>query len=837
MGSFCTGDNTVTRDQTQSYSPNAQGQGALNQAAYWIGGLNPQNAPLQGTAGLSGNQQSGIQGVANTANNNPANQWFNQANQNIQQGAQTPDAQAFLDPYNDYLLKNWKQYSADPAMRDANGRAVANAGGVGAERNALASQNAAFNQNQQLGGLLANQWNTAFGQAATAGQMKQSAGALQANAANPALQSQLGAYGAQIGAGQLEQQTAQNQYNAYYNQDYLRNISLPGNIAQMYGQLAPLYGGTQTGQQTTTYPQQSPWSQIAGPLAAGVGSYLGRQGGGRVYASGGMPGQSWTPFNFEDDAKGGDPTKPPPQKGVFSGVDLNKIATKIGSAVAGAQGGAVNPYDVGQGYADGGTPSFDDRFNAAFDPIYEEKVPVPKSNPFRDNGQEIQEEAPDSGGGMPQRSMGMPQQRGPAGLPEVPDLGAGPHTQAAQNPWAGVVRAMATAAAHGGERDQFGLIKGGPPLGQILRQAGIGVNASLDTTQEQAKTERNMAMEKYKEQMQQAPYSQLTAAQRLEALKPFKIGTDPVTFMDVYGIRDPSTGEIHRVDPNTGKIIPGGAGEAGASGAPGGGLQGEEYLAELAKTNPGLAATVKSVEEGRQAPPSINSRSPQARMILNHLYNAYPESDTTIWKSRNETRASFAKGVEGRAVTSLNTVMGHMWDLKETVDKLAGKNIKSWNAVENAIRDHLGGSALADFKVARTAVSDELARVFQGAGVAAESEKQRWLDALSSSSSPEQFKRTLGRLTSLIDSRMHALESQHDRGMAYNPDNPKSRQNIGFLDKGPRERYDKIKEWSNSPTEGEAPPVKYLKEGQNTTFRGGKGTWTLKDGKPIKVGD
>ena len=36
---------------------------------------------------------------------------------------------------------------------------------------------------------------------------------------------------------------------------------------------------------------------------------------------------------------------------------------------------------------------------------------------------------------------------------------------------------------------------------------------------------------------------------------------------------------------------------------------------------------------------------------------------------------------------------------------------------------------------------------------------------------------------------------------------------------------------------GESPPVALLKEGVPTKFKGGKGTWTLKNGKPVKVSD
>ncbi len=134
------------------------------------------------------------------------------------------------------------------------------------------------------------------------------------------------------------------------------------------------------------------------------------------------------------------------------------------------------------------------------------------------------------------------------------------------------------------------------------------------------------------------------------------------------------------------------------------------------------------------------------------------------------------------------------------------------------VKDQLGGTALADYRVARTAVADELARVFQGTGVAAEQEKARWLDALDHAQNPAQFRRVIGRMQSLLEGRMDALAEQHDRGMNYSADNPKSRvkkavdadlPGASFLEGKQLEKYKKVKEWVAGPN---AAAIKWLKD-------------------------
>lgn len=435
---------------------------------------------------------------------------------------------------------------------------------------------------------------------------------------------------------------------------------------------------------------------------------------------------------------------------------------------------------------------------------------------------------------MPPAIGGGPQ----GGLPPMPDVTQRPDqsSRMAQSPWLALMQAGLATAAASGQRDARGLPT---PFGSAIGQGGMQGVKVLQEQQKADREERRVEMEgkrlleqarmsrlpytqetvaqRRSHDIQERPYTEMTAAQReqadrareefehrkkqadrpykeltkaqeLEALKPFKIGVDD-DGGDVYGVRDPNDGKIKRVNPITGEFI------SGAAPIDENKLEGQAYLDSL---EPGRRGLIQGIIEGRIAPPSAsNVRSPRTLALLKQIARVDPSFDATVWKSRNETRAAFAKGVEGRSVTSHGTVVGHLSDMRETIDKLAKHSLTPWNKVENAVKDRLGAPALADYKVARTAVADELAKLFQGSGVTTEHAKQRWLDALDDARSPQQFRAVMGRLLSLMDSRMDALAGQYNRGMTYGEDDPKAKTGISWLDKKQTAKHHSLKDWAS----------------------------------------
>lgn len=991
MGSFCTGGNQVTQDKTQTYTPSAQGVGALNTAQNWLSGVNPGNAPLQGVAGLTNNQTQGIGGIANTAQNNPANPYFQAGSNFINQSAQAPDTQSFLNPYNQYQLQNWQQYAADPAMRNARTGAVGAAGGIGAERNALANSNAAFNTNNQLGGLLQGQWNSAAGQAAQQRSAQQAAGALNFAAAPQALGSQLTGYNAQLGAGGVERGAAQDPLTALYNQQQ-QAFQTPFQLAQSYGSLAPNYGGTQTGQQTTTYPQQSIFGQIAGLVGAGAGAYkafgsgpqtqpAAAASGGRIQhmAGGGMSGQAWQPFDFESPNPSQGPKSPmqqmtggaqglgqiakmfnPPGGGgaspggswgsgaggeaaplggadpaaaagsagggltdIFSGIGsgISDAAAGIGAAGsdalasilpmlllrqggrAMAGGGSVNPYDMGRGYAEGGT-TFGDRWGAANDAIdddiWKDKPGATKSafplREIRDPLPEIMKGRPSErpsapayaaaeepmlegrgAGSSPDEnpfapgasgSVGgsgkiggdagatMPPPISAAGMPSIPQFNSGRAGSIASNPWMSLIMGGLAGAASG-ERDAHGLPKGGSPFGQLARAIGVGGQAGIQHLGEQAKIENQGELAKFNAGMQQLPYSretatqsrghniqeaqmaqaerlaqlpynretaaqarghkiqedqitqhrdlalmpyhQLTEAQRLESLKPFKVGTDPDTGLDIYAVRNPQTHKLERWDAPPGQ---------GASGAEG------KMVAGL--TPEALHTAAENYRQTGQFPPNLG-RSPQDRFerkaILNKAQKLEDEAggNSTEWPNRWQDFRThqvalnrFNSGPTGNNIRGLNVAVDHMATLSDMIPELKNGNIVVFNKLAQMWAQQTGQPAPTNFDQARQIIGTEIIKALGVAGAGTVEERTKMADSFNRANSPAQLVGAIETAEKLLGGQLRGLRQQFTEATGRSPERFN---NLLFP-----ETREKLERWEKKKTETKAGPAKAAPE-------------------------
>lgn len=196
-------------------------------------------------------------------------------------------------------------------------------------------------------------------------------------------------------------------------------------------------------------------------------------------------------------------------------------------------------------------------------------------------------------------------------------------------------------------------------------------------------------------------------------------------------------------------------------------LTGEAFL----KTLPApVAAQVKMIAEGRQAPPSASSRSPQAQALLRYAAQYDPTGDYTTWQGRAKTRTDFSPGGKsGQNVTSLNTALGHLDDLDRAVDNLHNTPLQWVNEPAQWIGQNVGDphtqAAIADFNAKKKAAADELTRVFRGSS-GNESDIQGYLRELNEVKSPTALHSTVKAMVRLLASRLDALSESRDRGMS-----------------------------------------------------------------------
>lgn len=195
-----------------------------------------------------------------------------------------------------------------------------------------------------------------------------------------------------------------------------------------------------------------------------------------------------------------------------------------------------------------------------------------------------------------------------------------------------------------------------------------------------------------------------------------------------------------------------------------------DYQSAISQLPPSMQPTVKAIIEGRETPPSPNSRAPGAQALLQAVNMVDPTYDFTNAAKRQTTAKDFASGSSANSVTSLNTLAGHLDKLDKAwagLDNSAGitpfsNSISSWTNKAESGTGQTG--SLKSFNVAKSAVSDELAKLLKG-GVVSDSEKKEWESSLDDGASPEQQKAVLSEISGIIESRLDALNNKYHEGM------------------------------------------------------------------------
>lgn len=205
---------------------------------------------------------------------------------------------------------------------------------------------------------------------------------------------------------------------------------------------------------------------------------------------------------------------------------------------------------------------------------------------------------------------------------------------------------------------------------------------------------------------------------------------------------------------------------AGAAIAPGTSqdLHGADYLATL---NPQAATTVKALAEGRMAMPT--RPTPQQQQLIQAAAQYDPTFDATDFNKRNRTAVDFSPaGQSGKAVTAINTTMGHLSELQDRMDTLGNTNIPIVNTVKNWIGTQTGDAAPGQAQTVRDAVANELRKVFATTGGGGLEELKEWEANFPTNASPAQAKEGIKEAVRLMDSRLSALGNQYSVGMGTN---------------------------------------------------------------------
>ena len=241
-------------------------------------------------------------------------------------------------------------------------------------------------------------------------------------------------------------------------------------------------------------------------------------------------------------------------------------------------------------------------------------------------------------------------------------------------------------------------------------------------------------------------------------------------------------------------------------------LTGDAYLQSLPES---IRSQVKAIVEGRMQPPSgFALKSPQIQSLMRAAAQYEPGFDLTKWGQRAATAKDFASGQAAKNVTSLNTVIGHLGDLKKAADALDNYSIPLVNEVGNIYHSATGGPKVNNFNLARNAVADELAKVFKGSGIS-DHEIAQWKGTLNAAQSPDQLKGAVKTAISLMESRLSALNDQRDRGMATQSE-PRS-----LLNEKSQKALKEVEDWANGGGKGAATgkPQTVIQNGHTYTLQ------------------
>jgi hypothetical protein len=198
---------------------------------------------------------------------------------------------------------------------------------------------------------------------------------------------------------------------------------------------------------------------------------------------------------------------------------------------------------------------------------------------------------------------------------------------------------------------------------------------------------------------------------------------------------------------------------------------GDEYLSTLPQ---GMRGVVKAIADGRQAPPSSSSRSPQAQQLLQAVYAYDPTANATNLPTRNAVRKDFTSGKSYQKMTALNQVAAHLDLLDGQVGQVAGHEIpligNTINAAENAYDRNSGKPGIINWESTSDAVAHETRSLFSGASGGTLPELEGYLRSLSADNSDAQKRAAIKNIARLVTSRIGILSDGYSQGMGKTSD-------------------------------------------------------------------
>lgn len=202
------------------------------------------------------------------------------------------------------------------------------------------------------------------------------------------------------------------------------------------------------------------------------------------------------------------------------------------------------------------------------------------------------------------------------------------------------------------------------------------------------------------------------------------------------------------------------------------GLHGEEFLTELEKAEPGKAALLRQVGEGRAPYPSgFMMKTPAGQFLVTALAQAYPNMTAQDFHTKQKTADDFKSGPSSKAVKSANQAILHANTALEASEALGGLDtLPVLNSPINAVRGQFSTdyqTHKATFEGAINAMSTELSKSFAGKPPAL-AEIEHWRKNVMTDDSPTTRRAAIMTGMKLLNGSLESLVDQYNKGMLTN---------------------------------------------------------------------
>lgn len=196
----------------------------------------------------------------------------------------------------------------------------------------------------------------------------------------------------------------------------------------------------------------------------------------------------------------------------------------------------------------------------------------------------------------------------------------------------------------------------------------------------------------------------------------------------------------------------------------------DAYMAQLERTNPTAASTIKMLASGELqiSPYMLRDRSDGSHsswydmIAAAHKYD--PSFDMTDYNSRNRMHISYTSGQDHKSMVAIDTTAGHMGMLVQAVDALGNGNVQALNKLAQYYKIQTGQTPIVTFNAIAHRIAPEIVTAYRATGGTeadiAEVEKD-----FNSSSSPQQLKEAIAKTAHLLNGKMMALQNAWDTTM------------------------------------------------------------------------